>query len=168
MSVAALVLTVLAHLRKKARRDSETSSEGPEGPWPLYRRPVLSPIEQILCFRLVSALPTHAVLAQIQLSQLLGERRGLPRMTWINRINRLSASFVICSRGRHPQVVIDLDDSAHSSPERVQANQTKEHALRSAGLPIVRWDVQALSDATAIKTALVKRGQVSPGVEAAR
>ena len=44
--------------------------------WPLYAKKPLSQPEQILYFRLVSALPERIILAQVQLSRLLGVKKG--------------------------------------------------------------------------------------------
>ena len=64
--------------------------------WPFYAKKVLSPPEQVLYFRLVQALPNHVVLAQVQLSRLLGVKKGHNYQAWFNRINRMSADFVVC------------------------------------------------------------------------
>ena len=44
--------------------------------WPYYAKKPLSQPEQVLYFRLVEALPDHIVLAQVQLSRLLGVKKA--------------------------------------------------------------------------------------------
>ena len=61
---------VLRLLKPGGQRD--TSSE----PWPFYpKRPLTSP-EQVLYHRLVKALPDNIVLAQVQVSRVLGVKKG--------------------------------------------------------------------------------------------
>src|SRR4051812_4207647 len=54
--------------------------------------------EQVLYHRLVAALPGEIVLAQVQLSRVLGVKKGFNFNAWHNRINRLSYDFVVCGK----------------------------------------------------------------------
>jgi hypothetical protein len=71
-----------------------------DGVWPYYAKKPLSQPEQILYFWLIGALPEHIVLAQVQLSQLLGVKKGHNFQSWHNRINRMSVDFVVATRIR--------------------------------------------------------------------
>jgi hypothetical protein len=75
------------------RRSSATSA-----PWPFYLKRLLTQPEQVLYHRLVKALPNHIVLAQVQVSRVLGVKKGSRIHEWNNRINRLSYDFVICDK----------------------------------------------------------------------
>jgi hypothetical protein len=46
------------------------------GNWPFYARKLLSAPEQVLYHRLVKALPDLLILAQVQVSRVLGVRKG--------------------------------------------------------------------------------------------
>ena len=73
-------------------------SGGQGGPWPFYvKRPLTQP-EQVLYHRLICALPEHIVLAQVQVSRVLGVKKGANFHEWNNRINRLSYDFVVCGK----------------------------------------------------------------------
>jgi len=52
------------------------SPSGAEAPWPFYAKRPLSQPEQVLYHRLVAALPEHIVLAQGQVSRVLGAKKG--------------------------------------------------------------------------------------------
>ena len=54
--------------------------------------------DQVLYHRLVKALPEHIVLAQVQVSRVLGVKKGFDFRAWNNRINRLSYDFVVCAK----------------------------------------------------------------------
>jgi hypothetical protein len=68
------------------------------GPWPFYLKKPLSQPEQVLYHRLVRALPEHIVLAQVQVSRVLGVKKGARFHEWNNRINRLSYDCIVCSK----------------------------------------------------------------------
>ena len=71
-------------------------------PWPFYVKKPLSQPEQVLYHRLVKALPDHIVLAQVQVSRVLGVKKGFSFNEWNNRINRMSYDFVVCSKVNRP------------------------------------------------------------------
>lgn len=122
--------------------------------WPFYAKKPMSNPEQILYFRLVSALPEHVVLAQVQLSRFLGVKKGYRFNEWNNRINRMSADFLICKKDMSIETVIELDDSTHENAKRRKDDEKKNDVIRSAGLKIIRWNVKKLPDIEEIKSAI--------------
>ncbi len=145
--IAAVVLVVIK------RRSSTISGDSP---WPFYAKKLLSAPEQVLYHRLVSALPECDVLAQVQLSRVLGVKKGFNFNEWNNRINRMSLDFVVCLKDSTIVAVVELDDKTHEKASRVEADAKKEKALASAGIAIVRWQVSALPDENAIRQAFIK------------
>lgn len=123
--------------------------------WPFYAKKPLSQPEQILYFRMIDALPGHIVLAQVQLSRLLGIKKGNNHQSWLNRINRMSADFVVCNKDSSIIAVIELDDASHQKPERQAADAKKDKALAAAGIRMIRWQVKAMPDQSAIQAALL-------------
>jgi hypothetical protein len=75
-----------------------TASGDKDDIWPFYATKPLSHPEQILYFRLIQALPEHVILAQVQLYRFLGVKKSYKYTEWFNRINRLSADFVVCKK----------------------------------------------------------------------
>jgi very-short-patch-repair endonuclease len=122
-----------------------------DSPWPFYAKKVLSNPEQILYFRLCKAFPEYIVLAQVALSRMLGVNKGNNFGQWFNRINRLSADFVLCSKDSTIVAVIELDDSSHTKTTRQIADTKKDKALQSAGIRIMRWKVNSIPDEATIK-----------------
>lgn len=133
-----LVLLVLALLVLKLFGKGATQQ------WPFYVRQLQSPPEQVFYFRLIEALPGFVVLAQVQLSRILGVKKGFRFSEWNNRINRMSVDFVVCSKDFKPVAAIELDDRTHLRQDRIKADQKKDKALRDAGLPIFRWNVSEM------------------------
>jgi len=122
--------------------------------WPFYAKRPLSPPEQVLFHRLVKALPDHMVLAQVQLSRVLGVKKGFNFHQWNNRINRMSYDFVVCAMDSTVLAAIELDDRSHESPARLTADAKKDRASAAAGIRLVRWNVKALPDDTEIRAAV--------------
>jgi len=143
----AIVVAVTILAAVKAKLQSGTSGKF----WPYYAKKPLSKPEQVLYFRLVQALPDHIILAQVQLSRLLGVKKGNNYQAWFNRINRMSADFVVCNKDSSIVAVIELDDATHQKADRQASDAKKDKALSSAGIRIVRWQVKAIPDIAAIQ-----------------
>lgn len=140
MAIAAVIAFALKN---------ETISRGRN--WPLYAKHILSKPEQILYFRLVEAMPDCIVLAQVQLSRVLGVKKGHNFRQWLNRIDRKSLDYVVCRKDASVVAAIELDDSTHEREDRKKADQDKEHALASAGVKLIRWQVKKLPDVQTIR-----------------
>lgn len=122
--------------------------------WPFYVKKPLSQPEQILYHRLVHALPDHIVLAQVQVSRILGVKKGSKFNEWNNRINRLSYDFVVCAKDSTVIAAIELDDKSHEKASRQSADGKKNKASADAGLRLIRWNVRSLPNDQTIRQAL--------------
>ncbi|WP_019881570.1 MULTISPECIES: DUF2726 domain-containing protein [unclassified Methylophilus] len=140
--VATLIVLVLLLFKKK----TPTQPWWKDVEWPFYAKQLLSQPEQVLFHRLINALPDHIVLAQVQVSQVLGVKKGVNFYEWNNRINRLSYDFVICRKDCSVVAVIELDDKSHESKDRIEADKRKDRATASAGIRMIRWHVKSMPD----------------------
>ena len=112
--------------------------------WPFYVKRPLSQPEQVLYHRMIRALPEHIVLAQVQVSRVLGVKKGANFHEWNNRINRLSYDFVVCTKDSTVIAAIELDDKTHEGPSRASTDEKKNKASVDAGLRLIRWHVRSL------------------------
>lgn len=142
------IIAILGLLKAKSQNNSSDHEI-----WPFYAKKPLSQPEQILYFRLIEALPDHIILAQVQLSRFLGVRKGHNYQAWSNRINRMSADFVICKKDASIVAIIELDDSTHQKLDRQIADNKKDKALEAAEIKLVRWQAKSIPDITEIKAA---------------
>jgi very-short-patch-repair endonuclease len=149
-----VVIVLLAILKAKAQGGSGNKD------WPFYAKKPLSQPEQILYFRLVQALPNNIILAQVQLSRLLGVKKGNNFQAWSNRINRMSADFVVCNKDSSIVAVIELDDATHEREDRRAADAKKDKALGAAGVQIIRWQAKAIPDLATIQKAFMLKANV--------
>ena len=164
--ILVLIIVILAVCFFVAKKKSR--HEDQNGEWPFYARRPLSAPEQVLYFRLCSALPEHIVLAQVGLSCFLGVKRGSNFQSWYNRINRMSADFVVCAKDSSILAVIELDDASHTKETRKMADAKKDKALASAGIRIIRWNVKAIPNESDIKSEFIgQRGAPSDAQQAA-
>jgi very-short-patch-repair endonuclease len=145
--ILALVIFLLI-LKKRGR------AAGGSGPWPFYVKRLLTQPEQVLYHRLVKSLPDHVVLAQVQMSRVLGVKKGFRFHEWNNRINRMSYDFVICDKAATVIAAIELDDKSHESEHRRDSDAKKSKATTDAGLRLVRWHVKSLPDELTIQREL--------------
>jgi len=158
--VLVIVLVVLGIWALRRTRDGDREV------WPFYAKKPLSVPEQVLYHRLVKALPDSIILAQVQLSRMLGVKKGHNFHQWNNRINRLSVDYVVCRKDSTIVAAIELDDSSHQGPRRIEADQRKDRALQAAGVPLHRWSVRSLPDEAAIRGALMATAQSNMAVVA--
>jgi len=144
-----VALVVLIAILKRRNRSAADPS-----PWPFYVKRLLTQPEQVLYHRLVKSLPNHVVLAQVQMSRVLGVKRGFRFHEWNNRINRMSYDFVICDKAATVIAAIELDDKSHESERRIDSDAKKGKATTDAGLRLIRWHVKSLPDELTIQREL--------------
>jgi very-short-patch-repair endonuclease len=124
-------------------------------PWPLEaKRQLLTERERALYQRLVQSLPNHIVLAQVQLLQVLKFQTGRRTQAILNRFNRLSLDFLILNPDTSIVAAVELDDATHTREASRHADARKDHALKSAGVPLIRWYAKNLPDRVAILAAI--------------
>lgn len=114
---------------------------------PFIKKPPLTEPEQITYFRINDALKAKQdliLLCQVPLSSFLAVKRGQNKRELNNRINRMSVDFLIVKKDFSIFAVIELDDSTHSRPDRIKADEKKNAVLSSVGLKIIRWNVKSI------------------------
>lgn len=131
-----VVLLILKYLAAATQRKTRL--------WPFYVKRPLSQPEQVLYHRMIRALPEHIVLAQVQVSRVLGVKKGAKFHEWNNRINRLSYDFVVCTKDSTVIAAIELDDKTHEGSSRASTDEKKNKASADAGLRLIRWHVRSL------------------------
>jgi hypothetical protein len=150
--VIPVIVALVVFLAMLTRRNR--SAAGPR-PWPFYVKRLLTQPEQVLYHRLVTSLPNHVILAQVQMSRVLGVKKGFRFHEWNNRINRMSYDFVICDKAATVIAAIELDDKSHESERRRDSDDKKNKATTDAGLRLVRWHVKALPDELTIQREII-------------
>lgn len=124
--------------------------------WPFYAKKILTQPEQVLYFRLIQSLPDYIIFAQVQLSQILGIKKGNKYQSWLNRINRMSVDFVVCNKDSSIVAVIELDDTTHLWESRKKVDAKKDKALKSANVRVIRWQAKDMPSFETIQSSFEK------------
>lgn len=134
---------------------------------PSYRRreTLLTPAEQAFRDVLLRAIPEHIhVCYKVRLLDVIeGENPRDPAAR--NKVMSKHVDYVLIeSRSSKIVAAIELDDASHLRPDRVERDRFVEHAMRSAGVPLIRFRVAASYDeyAVAAKLAEAYRAEHKP------
>lgn len=107
-------------------------------PWPYRKKPLMSPIEKKLFWQLKEAFPYYYVFSQVNLSQAITFPKNNNQYKWLNKIWNMSLDFVLLDNQLEILLAIELDDKSHLAPNRKAADERKNKALKSAGIPLIR------------------------------
>ena len=146
-----LALVALVILKKRGRLG------GVDGPWPFYAKRPLSSPEQVLYHGLVRVLPEHIVLAQVQVSRILGVKKGFNFHEWNNRINRLSYDFGSCVQRTQACWPPSSWTTTRTKQHHAETDKKKVRATSAAGIRLIRWHVKSLPDQIAIQAAFSEK-----------
>ena len=127
--------------------------------WPFEPMPIMTDTEVIFFNKLKNALPEYNVFVQVQLSRIINSNSGeaSERSFWFNRICRQSVDYVIVANDAQTTLVaIELDDWTHNSKTRQKADDKKDKALASAGIPIVRFHAERLPSTDMLRYELLQ------------
>lgn len=127
--------------------------------WPFAPMPIMTDTEVLFFDRLKDALPDYHIFVQVQLSRIIAGNSddAAERRFWFNRICRQSVDYVIVdSDAQTTLVAIELDDWTHNSKARQKADDKKDKALASAGIPIVRFHAERLPTTAMIRHELLQ------------
>lgn len=92
------------------------------------------------------------IMAKVRLGDLVeSTNNGADSQAALNKVQSKHVDFVLCdSKTLRPLVVIELDDATHGREDRRKADAAKGHALKSAGLPLLRVKAAGAYDKRAL------------------
>ncbi len=153
--IVLLIVAVVAFIaikRKQLEKNQNTEAK-------FYGKQVLTEPEQVLYHRLRESVPELIVLAQVQISQIVGIKKGQGWQYWFNKISRKSADFVVCLKDFSIVTVVELDDSTHNRQDRQKADQDKDFALAKAGYSVLRIKVGNIPATDDLRTMIIEAGK---------
>jgi hypothetical protein len=117
---------------------------------------VLTSSEQTLFYRLIEALPSHVVIAQVQMRGFLAVmERGVHWRLALNGILQKSVDFLICNKDFSVFAAVELQDRTHDRPDRRKSDEFKRSALAAAGLRLVEFHVSDMPSVDDIRKAVL-------------
>ena len=84
------------------------------------------------------------IATMVRMADLIRVRADTPKsQSWRNRIHAKHIDFLLCDHGTmEAKLAVELDDTSHQRPDRVRRDKFVNAALESAGIPLLRIDVQ--------------------------
>ncbi len=115
-------------------------------PLPYEPRPSLLTNTELAFYRsLQEAVDGQWMIAtMVRMADLIRVRKDTPKsQTWRNRIHAKHIDFLLCDHGTmQAKLAVELDDASHQRPDRARRDKFVNAALQSAGIPLLRIDVQ--------------------------
>lgn len=145
-------IAIFAMYMAKKNKGSENQNEKP----PYRKKTLLNEKEQVLFHRLVEAMPNCYVMAQVRLADIIEIGKCKSWQTWFNKISRKSVDFVICDKSFAILACVELDGKTHDQEKRQKADEDKDEALNTAGIPIIRIKANKLTSIDDVKSLLEK------------
>lgn len=145
VAVGVIILKVIYKQRKKEIEEV-----------PAYeKKPFLTNEEKTFFFELFTKLTGYHVFTQVSLSQAIKVKNGYLEMSWFNRIRGMSLDYVICKIDTlEILLAIELDGKSHLQEKRINADERKNAALKSAKIPLLRFTNQEIRSKEGLKRAI--------------
>jgi hypothetical protein len=138
-------LTSFLRVFNKGNKDSykKTTTEPEQLPY-LVRDDFLSAAEANFFHILQNALQGRQLICpKVSLGDLFYVRQPNQNMIYYNKISRKHVDFLLCDpKTLQPTLGIELDDSSHNQPDRIERDAFVEEVFAAAGLPLVRVPVR--------------------------
>lgn len=154
--LALLILAIIAIAITIIAKKSNTDKTSPSKLTPLSelnnltKREPLTPREQDMYLKLMTAAPNHIVLAQVAFSALVTTTSKTTR----NRFDKKVADFVLCDNKFKVLAVIELDDTSHKGKEHDDVQ--RDAMLKNAGYKTLRY--RNIPETSTLRTDLTKSG----------
>ena len=142
ISIVLLGCLIVLYYSRKSRKLPETVPEDTEN-FPYARgRTLLTPEEQSFFLVLTQALADrYNVFAKVKLTEILKVRSGVSEKRLEAERGKIwdeYVDFVVCDKEDSSILgVVELDETTHQPDGRRRRNATVDHALSSAGIPVV-------------------------------
>ncbi len=119
----------------------------PTGVNPYTSKKPLTETEQIFFHRLKEALPECIVLAQVQLSSIIGINKFKAKgeyYKWLNPILQQSVDYLVCLPDFTIVAAVELDDKSHWGKKSNDRDGKKDKNLEAAGITLIRWHAESM------------------------
>jgi very-short-patch-repair endonuclease len=98
---------------------------------------------------------SYLLFSQVSLLEILSVPDGLNRSDHYSALNKIQSKhidFLLCEKeSTRPLLVIELDDSSHSRPDRIKRDEFLDEAFQGAGLSLLHVRVAYEYDREALK-----------------
>lgn len=155
-----IVLIKVKSSTKSSRRPVDAPVRGDElAIWPFEPMPLMTDTEVLFFRKLQQAVPEFYIFSQVQLSRVIepNDEAGTDKRFWFNRICRQSVDYVLVDTDAQTTLLaIELDDWTHTGAARQKADDKKDKALASAGIPILRFHAERMPSVEVLRHEVLK------------
>ena len=147
-SMAMIMLIGIAYIFKvigkikQAEDSNENNSQIKKSQYKYYAKPYVMTSRENECFKTLNEIFSSKwfVVPQVHLSALLDYRvKGQNWNAAFRHINGKSVDFVLIGKESYKVIcVIELDDSTHSKPDRIERDAEIERMFKEARIPLER------------------------------
>lgn len=147
-SIAMIMLIGIAYIFKgigkikQAKDSNENNSQIKKSQYKYYAKPYVMTSRENECFKILNEIFSSKwfVVPQVHLSALLDYRvKGQNWNAAFRHINGKSVDFVLIGKESYKVIcVIELDDSTHSRPHRIERDVEIERMFKEARIPLAR------------------------------
>jgi hypothetical protein len=127
---------------KQAEDSNENNSQIKKSQYKYYAKSYVMTSRENDCFKILNEIFSSKwfVVPQVHLSALLDYRvKGQNWNAAFRHINGKSVDFVLIGKESYKVIcVIELDDSTHSKPDRIERDVEIERMFKEAGIPLAR------------------------------
>ena len=127
---------------KQAEDSNENNSQIKKSQYKYYAKSYVMTSRENECFKILNEIFSSKwfVVPQVHLSALLDYRvKGQNWNAAFRHINGKSVDFVLIGKESYKVIcVIELDDSTHSKPDRIERDVEIERMFKEAGIPLAR------------------------------
>ena len=127
---------------KQAEDSNENNNRIKKSQYKYYAKPYVMTSRENKCFKILNEIFSSKwfVVPQVHLSALLDYRvKGQNWNAAFRHINGKSVDFVLIGKESYKVIcVIELDDSTHSKPDRIERDVEIERMFKEAGIPLAR------------------------------
>lgn len=127
---------------KQAEDSNENNSQIKKSQYKYYAKSYVMTSRENECFKILNEIFSSKwfVVPQVHLSALLDYRvKGQNWNAAFRHINGKSVDFVLIGKESYKVIcAIELDDSTHSKPDRIERDVEIERMFKEAGIPLAR------------------------------
>ena len=105
---------------------------------------LLNDTEMEVYYNLIESLPFFNILTKVQYAGFIDVKDNGNRQTILNKLSKLSADFVLCKRDFSVVLVIELINPEEKDQIAEKIMEKKERVLKSANIPLVKWETNNL------------------------
>jgi hypothetical protein len=156
LTILIVIATAIYAASRRLLRNRAWAINTSDSAYPYASKKPLTETEQIFFHRLRDAMPECVILAQVQLSSIIGIDKFKAKgdyYKWLNPIVQQSVDYLVCLPDFTIVAAVELDDKSHWGKKSRDRDNKKDKNLAAAGITLLRWHAEAMPSVEKIRHA---------------